>query len=123
MRNYKKNIINHNRTLTLPFPIASEAEFKFNFRFFWAFFSLLIVSLLIFYVFQINNLISQTYLLQNYQKRIEKLNQEKEELEGNLAGVGSLYNVENLIGELKLEKINQISYIQISENPVATAKQ
>ena len=81
-----------------------------------------IFCLLIFYIFQINNLVSKSYSLQSYQKNIEKIFSENEKMESNLAGVRSLQNAEARISELGFEKITKIHYIQILESAVATAK-
>jgi len=83
---------------------------------------LIIFSLLLSYIFQINNLVSKSYSLQNYQKSIQKLSSENEKMESNLAGNGSLQNAEVKISELGFEKITKIHYIQILENTVASAK-
>lgn len=82
----------------------------------------IIFSLLISYIFQINNLVSKSYSLQSYQKNIEKISLENEKMESNLAGAGSLQNAEIRISELGFEKITKIHYIQILENTVARAQ-
>lgn len=82
----------------------------------------LIFSLFIFHIYQMNNLVSRTYSLQNYQKTIQNLTQENEKLEMSLAGMGSLGSIEGKISELEFEKISQIHYIQILENSVASAR-
>jgi len=83
---------------------------------------LIIFSLLISYIFQINNLVSKSYSLQSYQKNIEKISLGNEKMESNLAGTGSLQNAEVRISELGFEKITKIHYIQILENTVASVK-
>ncbi len=82
----------------------------------------IIFSLLIFYIFQINNLVSKSYSLQSYQKNIEKISLENDKMESNLADAGSLQNAEVRISELGFEKITKIHYIQILENAVARAQ-
>ena len=81
-----------------------------------------IFSLLVFYIFQINNLVSKSYALQSYQKNIEKISSENEKMESSLAGAGSLQGAELKVSELGFEKITKIHYIQILENTVASAR-
>ena len=81
-----------------------------------------VFSLLVSYIFQINNLVSKSYSLQSYQKNIEKISLENDKMESNLAGAGSLQNAEVRISELGFEKITKIHYIQILENTVAQAQ-
>jgi hypothetical protein len=82
----------------------------------------LVFFLLAFYIFQINNLVSNNYLLKSQQKSLIKLNQENERLAANLAGVGSLGSAEERVSELGFKKISGIHYIQILEGAVASAK-
>ncbi len=82
----------------------------------------IIFSLAVSYIFQINNLVSKNYSLQNYKKNIEKISRENEKMESSLAGAGSLQNAEVKISELGFEKITTIHYVQILENTVASAK-
>jgi hypothetical protein len=83
---------------------------------------LIIFSLLVSYIYQINNLVSKSYSLQNCQKNIEKISLENEEMESNLAGAGSLQNAEIKISQLGFEEITKIHYVQILEKTVASAK-
>src|SRR3989344_1349833 len=80
-----------------------------------------ILSLLILFIFQINNLVFQGYLVKNSEKDIENFAKENENLEMNLAAMASLENAEKITGELGFEKIKKIHYIQILENSVASA--
>jgi hypothetical protein len=81
----------------------------------------LLFSLLVFYMFQINNLISGSYNLNVYQKNVDRLSAENEKLESNLVRAGSLERVEQKISELSFEKIDKIHYIQTLVAQVAAA--
>jgi len=109
----------HSLTLNQPI-LIKQIPLELNLRFFWGFAFVLILALLVVYIFQINKVVSEGYLLQEYQRKTEKLVQENEKLETNLAGMGSLGNIENLVKELNLEKIGKIHYIQILESSVVT---
>jgi hypothetical protein len=84
--------------------------------------ALAVFSLLVFYIFQINNLVSGKYLLAAQQKSFKNLSQENEKLEANLANLGSLSDIEGKVSELGFERIGQIHYVQILEGAVARAK-
>jgi hypothetical protein len=84
--------------------------------------ALAVVFLLVFYVFQINNLVSSKYFLTAQQKSLKNLSQENEKLEANLASLGSLNDIEGKVSQLGFERIGQIHYVQILEGAVARAK-
>lgn len=81
-----------------------------------------LLCLLVFYIIQINSLTSNNYLFKDSQKSLQKLNQENEQLESDLVGVGSLARAEERISDLGFEKTGKIHYIQILEGAVAAAK-
>jgi hypothetical protein len=82
-------------------------------------FSAFVFSLLVFYIIQMNNLVSGGYVLRESQQSVKNLSQENEKLESNLAGVGSLNEIEEKIAMLDFEKINKIHYVQILDGAVA----
>ena len=119
-------------TLTLNPPFLIRYRFAFNLKLFWLLISGLILSLLVFYIFQVNALTRENYLIKNHQKEILKLSQEKENLEINFSKFNSLTNLENylnnqnslnsqpslLTGINSWEKVSQVKYIRILENQV-----
>lgn len=107
-------------TLNQPILFVRYLTWRPPLRNFWILIVCFIIFLLSFYVFQINSLVSEGYLLQTYQNKTEKLIQENERLETSLAEMGSLGNIESLIQGLNFEKISQIHYIQILESQVVT---
>ncbi len=83
---------------------------------------LLSLSMLISYVFLVNELTHGTYLIKNYEKEINILFQENRILETNSTKVGLLGQVMEKAKELGLEKTTNIKYVQIIESTLAKAK-
>ena len=111
-----------NNTSILNFPIsivrALPLKLRFNLKLFWIFSLILIITLLVFYIFQFNALTSETYKIQDSQKKINELFSENENLEIKLAKLNSLASIETLIKEFDFEKVDKIHYIQILESQI-----
>jgi cell division protein FtsL len=91
---------------------------RFSFKLFWIIFITLIITLPIFYIFQVNDLTSKTYQIRDSQKKINELFSENEGLEIKLSKLNSLVNIETLIKKFNFEKADRIHYIQISESQI-----
>ena len=80
--------------------------------------------LLIFYVWQINNLVKDSYLINSYEKQISKLSEENKNLEVSSAKSTFLGQALEKIQALNFQKATLVKYIQIKgyDNPVAVAK-
>jgi hypothetical protein len=109
-------------SISLNAPVSIRYRIAFNPKLFLTLSFCLIFGLLIFYIFQINDLVSRGYLLHAHQKNVETLTQENERMGANLAGAYSLKNVESLVKAMGFEKTGKIHYIQILENSVAQVK-
>ncbi|MFC1663640.1 hypothetical protein ACFL0A_00725 [Patescibacteria group bacterium] len=92
---------------------------SFNLKIFWALSSVLIISLLFFCLFQINEIAKGNYLTKNYQKKIADLSGENKGLEITASQLNSLTNIEALVANLNFEKITKIHYIKVLESSVA----
>ena len=79
-----------------------------------------IVSLLVFYIFQINNEVSERYLIEKYERRISEIIKEKQNLEINSFQVSSLENIIGLLEPLNFEKTDKIHYIRVSDRQVVS---
>ncbi len=88
-------------------------------KIFWLLSFILITALLFSYIFQINALIKETHLLQNYEKNIYNLSRENQNLEINFSKLNSLVSLEKEVQNLNLEKVNQVKYIRVLEGQVA----
>jgi len=82
----------------------------------------LIISLSIFYVFQIGSLTKEIYLIKDYEKGLDRLSKENEILEINHSKLDSLNNIENYLLDGNFVKTNakQVKYIQILGSTVVT---
>ena len=74
---------------------------------------------MIFYVSQVINVTNGSYLMKNYQKKMERLLQENKNLEINLAQISYLENIQKKTAELNFEKVQTLKYIQILDNSLA----
>jgi len=91
-----------------------------NLGVFWISTVILIAALLVFYIFQANWIVSESYQIQNYQRKLNELARENEILEINSAQVNSLGNVEQLVEGLNFEKVGQVHYIRVLESQIVT---
>lgn len=78
-----------------------------------------ILALLVFYIFQVNALTNETYLIQSCEKKLGQLSGGNETLEVNFSKANSLTNIENYLQSQNFEKVSQIKYIYILESSVA----
>ena len=72
-----------------------------------------ILSLSVFYIFQINQSTKNSYLAKIYQQKVAVLLDETQELKNKYTFVNSLENLLPAIQELELEKIQEISYLNL----------
>lgn len=79
-----------------------------------------IISLLVFYIFQVNIFTKEIYLLKDYKKKLNLLKRENESLEISSAKINSLASLENLIKDLNFKKIGKVRYIRILKGSVVT---
>lgn len=93
---------------------------KFNLKILWIISFLLLLLLSVFYIFQINSVIQNTYLIQGYQEKSAELSEENQKLEIQLSELNSLENLGNLVQKLDYEKVDKIKYIQVLGSQVVT---
>ena len=93
---------------------------KTSWKIFWTLNFILILSLFILYIIQVNSLAKETYQIQSYQQEIEKLTQENEYLLSDAVKLSSLSNIETIINNSGFEKAQKIHYIQVQEKQVVT---
>lgn len=109
-----------NSAASLTFPLnLSWADFDFSISknllcFFAKGVSLSVMLLLIFYLFQIEGLTKENYLIKIEQEKIEKLSEENLFSEKEYARLFALKNLEEEIKTLNLVKVSEIKYISLS---------
>jgi len=106
-------------TLVLNPPISINFRLNLALKIFWTFVFILTISLLVFYVFQINSLTGENHLLKNQEKKLAEIKKETEILRIDFAKVNSLANIETYFQNQDFKKINQVKYIQILNTSVA----
>lgn len=106
-------------TLVLNPPISINLGLNLALKIFRILAFVLIISLLVFYVFQINALTGENYLLTNQEKKIIEIRKESEALKIDFARANSLVNIENYFQNRGFEKTNEVRYIRILETSVA----
>jgi len=80
---------------------------------------MLVASLLAFYIFQVNTVVKNSYLIENFDKRLSTISQENNALEINFSQSNSLDSIEKQALNLNFEKVNDVKYIQILGSEVA----
>jgi predicted membrane protein len=85
---------------------------------------IMIMFLLFFYVYSINELTRGAYFIKNYERQTDALLQKNKNLEVGFAKSGFLGNLEIKTKELVFEKVKEVKYIQIqiSDNSFAAVK-
>jgi DNA primase large subunit len=106
-------------TLVLNPPISINLRLNLALKIFWILAFILIISLLILYVFQINALTGENYLLTKQEKKITEIRKESEVLKIDFAKANSLVNIENYFQNRGFAKTNEVKYIRILETSVA----
>jgi hypothetical protein len=80
------------------------------------------LTLLVFYVLQVNSLTRGFYLVSNYQKQISQLGDENKNLQISFAENSFLDEAMAKVQALNFQKTTSVKYIQILDNSVATIK-
>lgn len=77
------------------------------------------LTLLVFYVWQVNALTGGSYSINNYQKQISKLSEENKNLQISFAENSFLGQALEKIHALNFQKTTSVKYIQIPDNFLA----
>lgn len=93
---------------------------KINFKWVGVLGAIALLSLLVFYVYQINAETSEKFSIQDSQKRILEISKENKNLEINSAQANSLDSIAQAIEGLEFEEAGEIHYIQVLEAQVVT---
>ena len=92
----------------------------------WRFVSILgfcaCLALLVFYVWQVNDLTKGSYLINSYENKVISLSNENKNLQVAFAEQSFLGQALQKAESLHFQKVSSVTYIQIPDNSVATAK-
>jgi len=111
--------MNNISILNPPFVLKS-LKWPITSRMFWFLSILLLISLLISYIFQVNTEVSERYLIQEYEKKASDVSRENKNLEISSVQLSSLDNITALLENLKFEKTDKIYYIRAIDTQVVT---
>jgi len=78
--------------------------------------------MLVFYVFEVNELIRGNFLIKSYTRELNTLNVENGTLQANFAQSEFLGNLMAKSQELGFEKTTKVTYMQLLQNSLAEAK-
>jgi len=112
-------------TLTHSSPLNRAIPVKFpslNWKVFFILGFALFSFLIIFYIFEINELTKGSYLIKNYEKQLKEISGQSRILEMNFAKTNLLGSIQEKTKELNFEKTKQVKYIQILDPSLAKAK-
>ena len=99
-------------TLSLAYPSINK---RINWKAYCLCGFLMILCLSVFYVFCINDMTSGTYLIKDYQKKINNLSEEGKILEQEFAKTSFMGTIGYKTQEMSFEKVKEVRYIQILE--------
>lgn len=109
-------------TLTLNLPVSFSRHLVIkkiaSLKIFWILSIVSLISVLGFYIFQVNQVTSEGYLIQRYQRQVTELGEENKILEINSVQINSLVNLQNKAQELGFEKANRVNYFQVLESQI-----
>ncbi|MFA4998836.1 MAG: hypothetical protein WC514_02340 [Candidatus Paceibacterota bacterium] len=112
-----------NNTLVLrqPFSTVFPVSLGKTLKAFMTLVFLATISLLIFYVLQINYFAKETYTVQNYETQLSQISQETESLEISFSEQDSLAKIDGYLQGNNFQKTSQTRFIQLLES-TAVAK-
>lgn len=76
--------------------------------------------LMMLHVVQVNLVTTETFLMQESQKKVNELSRENKALEVRFAQLNSLTSLEDKVGGLNFEKIDKVHYIQALDGHLVT---
>ena len=108
----------------LDFPLIKKREILIRYKFFlgafWSICVSFVISLFLFYVFQINAEISARYSASQYKTQLDKALDKNSTLETKSLNVDSITNVASLVENLNFEKVVKINYIRAVGNQIVS---
>ena len=108
--------MNNTQSLVLTLPISKTFRLDLSLKIFGILTFLIILSLLIVCIFQLNAYTGEFYLIQDYERQLNQLSQENKNLEINFSQADSLRNMGNYAQIF--EKAEEVEYIRVLESTV-----
>ena len=92
---------------------------RINLRKVWIFGFMITITLLVSYIFQINEVTKESFLIYRHERDISAIFQQARDLEASLLAENSLSNMESLLDGLNYEKVSKVYYIQATDGQMA----
>lgn len=73
----------------------------------------LVLFLLGFYIYQVNDLTQAGYYIASYEKQIAEFSQESQLLSSSVTDVNSLASLETVLSEMDYEAVGQVHYLRV----------
>ncbi len=108
------NILTLNPSILRPLAI----RYKFSLKTLWLLCSALIIFLIVFQIFQINEITKAGFLITTQEKQLSKFFQESQSLETNFSSLNSLTNLETLLNSLNYVEVGQVHYLRVPGSTV-----
>ena len=102
-----------NKTLILNPPFAIRFNLTFPLKAAWLLIGVLIISLFISCIYQLNLYTKEFYLIQKEEKKLNQLTKESKSLEIRHSGSNSLTNMGGYLQSQVFEKVGKVEYIQL----------
>ena len=114
-------------SLTLTYQAIRDSKIKslslnINWKVIYIVGAISVFSMIVYYIFLVNELTKGTYLIKSFGKEINVLLEENRTLEATSTKSGMLTKTMEKASELSFEKTKNIKYIQILESSLAKAK-
>lgn len=92
---------------------------KINLRKILIFGFILIISLVIFYIFQISEVTKASFFVSRYEQEIPALSQQNKDLEIRIFQGKSLANTEAILKKFNYERVSKVYYVQVIDSGIA----
>lgn len=102
----------------LVYPVKIKIRLKFSRRFLCLAAISFLAALVGYYIFQVNALTKERYLIRDYEKKVLQFSKTNEILEVNFSKTNSLTNAEKYLSSQIFEKTQNVRYIQLLEDQV-----
>ena len=93
-------------------------RWKFNLKALWLLSFSLVAFLVVFQIFQINEITKASFLISTQEKQLAGFSQESQRLNANFSHLNSLTNLETLLNNLNYVEVGQVHYLRVPGSTV-----
>jgi len=106
-------------TLRYPMGNSTPLRLRFNLKLFWIFLFTSLAFFTAIYVFQVNEVARKTYLIDDYESKINQIQGENKNAQADFSKFSSMQDLENLARLSNFEPVGQVHYIRVLSDGVA----